>query len=152
MRFLKKNNSGDPSRFHSGSGSRKKKTYGPRFDGKKLTLIPNGEIDIQDEINSHALECDMNIILTRLGAGDYSVLNGASPVYADFHDLPSNFREVLDIALDSENMFNKLPVEVRKAFDNDYREWLYKAGTDEWIQIMNPKKDNEEVSKDEGST
>ena len=149
MRFLKKNNSGDPNSFISASGSRKKKVYGPRFDGKKLTLIETGEMDIQDEINSHAMECDMSYILSRLGMGDTSVLNSNSPIFADFHDLPSNFREVLDVALNTENIFNRLPVEVRKQFDNDYREFIYKAGTEEWNKIMNP--DQTEVAHETGS-
>ena len=149
MRFLKKNNSGDPNSFISASGSRKKKVYGPRFDGKKLTLIETGEMDIQDEINSHAMECDMSYILSRLGMGDTSVLNSNSPIFADFHDLPSNFREVLDVALNTENIFNRLPVKVRKQFDNDYREFIYKAGTEEWNKIMNP--DQTEVAHETGS-
>lgn len=138
MRFLKKNNTCDPKAFLSPTGSRKKKVYGPRFDGKILTLIETGEMDIQDEINSHALECDMSFILSRLGQGDTSVLNSRSPIFADFHNLPSNFREVLDVALSSEDLFNRLPVDVRKQFDNDYRQWLYSAGSDEWHKIMNP--------------
>lgn len=153
MRFLKKNNNGDPSLFVTRSGSRKKKIYGPRFDGKSLTLIDTGEMDIQDEINSHAMECDMSFILSRLGQGDTSVLHPGSPIFADFHDLPANFREVLDVALNTENIFNKLPVEVRKQFDNDYREFIYKAGTPEWNAIMNPDQagaqtDVKEVVKD----
>lgn len=149
MRFLTKNNRGDSKAFISASGSRKKKVYGPQFDGKKLTLIETGEMDIQDEINSHAMECDMSFILSRLGQGDTSVLRPGNPIFADFHNLPSNFREVLDVALNTENIFNKLPVEVRKQFDNDYREFIYKAGTDEWNKIMNP--DQKEVSNEAGS-
>lgn len=139
MRFLKKNNSGNPHEFVTGAGSRKKKVFGPRFDGKRLTLVETGEVDIQDQINSHRTECDMNFILTRLGAGDYSVLNQSEPFFADFHDLPSNFREVFDIALNSEQMFGRLPLDVRKKFDNDYRKWLYTAGSDEWNSIMKPE-------------
>lgn len=156
MRFLKKKETIDPRAYITSSGSRKKKVYGPRFDGKKLFLMETGEIDIQDEINSHAIECDMNYILSRLGNGDLSVLNGNSPIFADFHDLPSNFREVMDVALNSERIFNTLPIDVRKEFGNDYRQWVSAAGTDRWNEIMNVDQSSgapelgKEVNVDEG--
>lgn len=138
MRNLKHKTVINPGAFLSESGSRKKKVYSPRFDGKKLTLVATGEVDIQDEINAHAPECDMNFILSRLANGDMSALTKKQPLYADFHDLPDNFRDMIDIALNSEHHFNALPLEVRKQFDNDYRQWIYRAGSDEWMKIMYP--------------
>lgn len=135
MRFLKKNKY-DPNAFVSNPGSRKRKVLAPLFDGKKLSLIESGEVDIQDMINSHGPECDMSFILSRLANGDTSFLNGNNPMFADFHNLPSSFRDVLDIALNSERIFNMLPLEQRQQFDNDYRKFVATAGTPEWNNIM----------------
>lgn len=137
MRFLKKRESVDPNLFVSNSGSRKKKLRSPFYDGRKLTLIESGEIDIQDEINSHARECDMNFILSRLNQGDFTVLNNQSPMFADFHNLPTSFREVLDVGLNAERIFNTLPVDIRKQFDNDYRLFVSQAGTADWYKLLN---------------
>lgn len=135
MRFLKKNKY-DPNLFQTNPGSRKRKVLAPLFDGKKLSLIESGEVDVQDMINSHAAACDMSFILSRLANGDRSFLNGSNPIFADFHNLPGSFRDVLDIALNSERIFNTLPLEQRQQFDNDYRKFVATAGTAEWNNIM----------------
>lgn len=135
MRFLKKNKC-DPNTFVSQPGSRKRKVLSPLFDGRKISLIESGEVDIQDMINSHAPECDMSFILSRLANGDRSFLNGSNPIFADFHNLPTSFRDVMDIALNSERIFNMLPLDQRQQFDNDYRKFVSSAGTSEWNRIM----------------
>lgn len=138
MRWLQKKKVIDPTIYHSEPGSRKKEVLSPLYDGKKMTLIASGEIDIQDQINSHRMEVDMDYIRSRLSNGDLSVLNPAKPIYADFHNLPTNFREVLDVALNAERIFNTLPVDERQHFDNDYRQFVASAGSKEWNDIMRP--------------
>lgn len=133
MRWLPKKTEIVPENFVTCSGSRKKKVYSLFYDGKKMTLIESGEIDIQEQINSYAPECDMSFILSRLQHGDFSVLNGKNTMYADFHNLPTNFREVLDVALSAERVFNSLPIDVRRDFDNDYRKFVSTAGSAEWM-------------------
>lgn len=152
MRNLKKNKA-EPQSFITQSGSRKHKVLSPFYDGKKLTLMETGEIDTQDQINSHAPECDMSYILSRLNNGDFSVLNKQPAMYADFRNLPRNFREVLEVGLNAERVFNSLPVDVRRQFDNDYRQFVARAGSEEWNRIMHPvdpsSGDNQSVSEHE---
>lgn len=151
---MKKRETIDPSKYISRSGSRKHKIYSPVYDGRKLSLRESHEVDIQDEINSHAIECDMSYITTRLLHGDTSGLVSGSPIFADFHDLPSNFREVLDVALNSERIFNSLPLDVRKNFDNDYRRFVASAGSKEWFDNLGdhaPPDLKEGVPVEEGS-
>lgn len=138
MRWLKKKIDVDPRSFVSCPGSRKKKVLAPFYDGKKLTLIESGEIDIQDSINAHAAECDMSFILSRLNQGDFTVLNNSPVMFADFRNLPGSFMEVLNVALNSERVFDQLPVDVRQRFDNDYRRFLASSGSEEWRNIMSP--------------
>lgn len=138
MRFLKKKTRIDPNIYSTCAGSRKKKVFAPFYDGKSMTLVESGERDIQDEYNERARTCDMNFIISRLKQGDYSSLNGNKPFYADFHNLPSNFREVLDIGLNAERLFNNLPLDVRQQFDHDYRRFVSTAGSREWNSIMYP--------------
>lgn len=142
MRFLKKKTKIDPNIYSTCAGSRKKKRYAPFYDGKSLTLVEDGEIDIQEQYNERARTCDMNFIISRLKQGDYSALNGKKPFYADFHNLPTNFREVLDIGLNAERIFNDLPLTVRQQFDHDYRRFVSTAGSREWNSIMYPDSGN----------
>lgn len=138
MRFLKKKMNLDPNRFTTSSGKKCKKTYSPFYDGKKMSLVESGEIDLPSLMSERAKACDMNFILSRLAHGDMSVLNQKQPVFADFHNLPSNFREVLDIGLNAERIFNDLPLAVRQQFDHDYRRFVSSAGSREWLNIMYP--------------
>lgn len=127
----------NPNDFVTRSGTRKKKVRSPVYDGRKLSLATTGEIDTQNEIDSHALECDMSYIMSRLRQGDVSVLSSKSPMFADFRQLPTNFREVLDVALSAERTFNSLPLDVRAQFGNDYRRFIAESGTDYWNRVMN---------------
>lgn len=138
MRFLKKRTTLDPNGFVTSAGQKCKKVYSPFYDGKKMALVESGEIDIPSLMRERAKACDMNFILSRLANGDMSVLNQKQPVFADFHNLPSNFREVLDIGLNAERIFNDLPLVVRQQFDHDYRRFVSTAGSREWLNIMYP--------------
>ena len=103
------------------SGTRKKPIYTPRFDGECISLRVTGSIDIQDSINSFAPYCDLRYMLTRLKAGDTSVLSSRSPSYGDFSGLPGNPVDTLNLINDVQRAFSSLPDEVRLSCNNDWR-------------------------------
>ena len=75
------------SEIFTASGSRKKPIYTPRFDGECILLRETGSIDIQDSINSYAPYCDLRYMLTRLKAGDTSVLSSRPASYGDLQKI-----------------------------------------------------------------
>lgn len=101
-----------------------------------ISLRPVDKIDIKQQINSYVDSCDMRVIISRLLAGDTSVLNSAPPNYGDFTRFPTNYAEVLQLGIDAENNFNKLPLSVRQQFGNDFRTWFSTAGSDDWFSKM----------------
>lgn len=106
-----------------------------RADGT-IELKVSDRIDIKKEINSHRDETDMAFILSRLMAGDDSVLNPNPPMYGDFTQFPKSYVEMLNLVLDGERYFDSLPLDVRKNFDNDRCKWFASIGTESWLSGM----------------
>lgn len=106
-----------------------------RSDGT-IELTVTDRVDIKKEINSHRDETDMAFILSRLMAGDDSVLDSRPPMYGDFTQLPNSYAEMLNLVLDGERYFDSLPLDVRNKFDNDHAKWFSTIGSDSWVSAM----------------
>lgn len=106
-----------------------------RADGT-IELSVSDRIDIKKEINSHRDETDMSFILSRLMAGDDTVLNPNPPMYGDFTQFPTSYAEMLNMVFDGERYFDSLPIETRKQFDNDRGKWFASIGSDSWLDAM----------------
>lgn len=127
----------DPNDFVSNSGSRTHVTYSPVIsETGSLVLVESGSIDSQDYIDSFADQTDMASILARLNAGDTSVLTSKTPFYADMTLMPKNNAEALQMVLDAEKAFDKLPLDIRNEFNNDFRQWFTQAGSDDFFKKM----------------
>lgn len=88
-----------------------------------IELLPIAKVNIKDEINSHADECDLSLILNKLENGDYSALCRSPAVFGDGTSVPSNLREFLDVGLAASRAFDVLPHELRSRF-NSIQEWV----------------------------
>ena len=129
----------DPNSFVSCSGEEFHIEYSPKVnvDGT-ISLVESGKTDINEYINSFRDSTDMSYILSRLAAGDTSVLNPKTPFYGDFTEVPKTYAEALQMVIDGEKHFMQLPLDVRNQFDNDYRQWFAQAGSEDWMTKMNP--------------
>ena len=109
----------------------------------KSTVLPSGEIllepdgkeDIRQMINAQAEHTDMKYILRQMELGDMSAFT-RTPNYADFSDFPTNYQEVLQVAIDTEKMFYSLPIDVRAKFDHNFNQFLVTQGSEEWFNKM----------------
>ena len=127
----------NPNNFATCSGDLMK----PVLSGK---LMPDGtikltevdQIDIKAEINSHASTCDMAYILSRLKAGDKSVLTAKEGAYGDFTVFPKSYVEMLQLVQSGEAAFDALPLDVRSKFDNDVNKWFASIGSEDWRDAM----------------
>lgn len=117
------------SEIFTASGSRKKPIFTPRFDGECISLRETGSIDLQDSINSYAPYCDLRYMLTRLKAGDTSVISSRSPTYGDFTSLPGNPIDTLNLIHDVERSFSELPADIRLSCNNDWRVYFTRVCT-----------------------
>lgn len=110
-------------------------------DDGTIGLEVSGENNIQEEIDSYAESTDLNVIISRYMNGDMEALNRNMMNFGDFTKFPKTYAEMLQLQIDSNNLFNSLPNEIRQKFDNDKDKFFAQSGTEEWFKIMNPIKE-----------
>lgn len=110
-----------------------------------IKLITDRLEDTDKIIDSYRQSTDINNILKRIQAGDVSLLNQKKGFFGDFTDFPSNYAEMLQLMHRGEEIFNKLPADVKAKYNNDFNQFF--AHFDEAIADLN-KKDQKEVIDD----
>lgn len=136
VRFLKKfvaSVSGDPIRI----------IYSPEVnkDGS-ISIVASGKEDFQAYIQSFLPSTDIAYIMASVNAGDFSVLNKINGFYGDFTKVPKTYAEFLQLQIDARRTFDKLPVEIKKKFDNDVNKFMVNAGENEWFDKLGIKFDD----------
>lgn len=101
-----------------------------------IVLKESGKKDLQEEINSFLTQTDIFYITSRLAVGDTSVLNPNPAMYGDFTEAPKSLQHAMQTMIDGEKAFYQLPLEVRNRFDNNFRQWLFSVGSEDWIKKM----------------
>ena len=113
-----------PDKFITCPGSRIHKRYESRFDGQTIKLVECGQEDVQDAIEAYAPYTDLNYMLSRLKVGDTSVLCSKKPIYGDLSGMPTNPVDAVNTMRLAESRFLQLPLDTRKAYNNDFHIWL----------------------------
>lgn len=125
-----------PASFLSDPGDPIHVIYSPVIKDGQITLVESGRQSIPQAINSFASTCDMQYILSRLSAGDASVLAQRDAFFADVSDLSYNRADMLQHVNDCRVYFDNLPDDVRAKFDDNFIVWLSSAGAPEWAEKM----------------
>lgn len=126
-----------PEQYVAASGDRYVVEYAPKFDDQgNFELVEAGKKDMYDEIQSHALSCDIHYILARYANGETDLLSKRQGIYGDFSDFPKTYAEMFQKIEDGKNMFMQLPVEVRAKFEHNFEKWLSTYGSEDWFAKM----------------
>lgn len=136
MRFTTLSQICDGNTFISSAGSPVKILYTPAYQDGQIILNETGKFDIAEFIGSYAETTDMAFILSRLAAGDSSVLNVQNGFYGDSSFLSHDHRAALDTVISAQTYFDNLDKETRDKFHDNFVEWIQSAGTPEWISRM----------------
>ena len=131
----------DADSFLSASGSRIRTLYSPVVEGNSWHLVESGKQDIQDLIDSYRDLTDMSFIMSRLAAGDSSVINVPNAGYGDASVFPADPASLLNVIQNAQNMYDRLPDNVRSQFGS-FRDWFSTSGTPEWSSKMQGKFQN----------
>lgn len=127
----------DPNSFVSHSGEKFRVLYDSfRNEDGTISLKAASKKDIKAEINSHAAETDMAVIVQKLMMGDSSVLSVKKPLFGDFTQFPTTYAEAFDLVNRSEKAFESLSPDIKQKFDNDCAKWFSSIGSQEWLDIM----------------
>lgn len=112
--------------------------YGPKVtDNGDFELVEIGKENLHDYIQSQKELTDMSYILSRMAAGDTSVISGEG-IYGDFTHVPDTLAGVLQLQIDSNRLFESLPVDVREQFDFDANKFFAQSGSMDWFEKISP--------------
>lgn len=125
--------------FVSNPGSAEHILYSAKVlpDGS-IQLKECGKENLHDIIQSYKDTTDMAYILAKLQSGDMSVINQRPAMYGDFTQYPKTLADALQLQIDSRNLFDRLPAEIKKKFDNDPNKFFAASGTNEWFEKIEP--------------
>lgn len=129
----------DPNKFLTCPGDRMHIEYSVKVkDDGTLSFFESGKTDTQEQINGWYTLTDMSYIVNKLMSGDTSVINAnMNPIYGDFTNIPKSPIEMLNFVNHCKEDFDKLPLEIRASFDNDFNKWFSQVDTKEWYEKMN---------------
>lgn len=123
--------------FVISSGSPIKDTFHGRLESDgSITLVQDGVIDIQEQINSFEPSTNLYNIISRLGESDYSKFADLAGSFVDATEFPTTYAEALQLVIDGQRSFERLPVDVKQKFDNDFNKWFSTAGSPEWFSKL----------------
>lgn len=99
-----------------------------------ISLKKAGQKNIQDEINSFERSTDLYNIISRLTPEELQLQAQMQQEFFDATGLPKTYAEALQLIIDGQNQFERLPVEVKQKFNNDFNQWFATAGTEDWFK------------------
>lgn len=122
-------------KVYQNPGSREKLNYimTVNKDGEKI-LKENGYTNIYEKIQADRDSADINNIIARVIRGDTSMLN-FNDTYGDFINTPTNLIDAMNIQLRANAMWNSLPAEIRKEYDNDVNKYMADFGTEHFMKV-----------------
>lgn len=112
--------------------------HGKVLDDGTITLVTDRLEDTDKIIDSYRESTDINNILARISAGEIGLLNEKQGFFGDVTDLPKTYAEMLDLLHRGEEFFNKLPVDVKSKYNNDFNQFF--ANFDKAMSELYPPK------------
>ncbi|QCS36590.1 minor capsid protein [Capybara microvirus Cap3_SP_472] len=137
---------GKTSRIPTDPGSEWANEYELQIVNKKKDLVYTGRHNLYEEIQKYKEECEIENILKRMSTGDYSML-GEEGNYIDTEGMPDNLMDAQNSILKLQNEWLKLPVEIRKKFDNSLEAFVEESGSEEWLNKLGYETKKEETMK-----
>lgn len=113
------------ARFFSNPGSPLRVVRESYYDSDgALCLRDVGTDNIDEFIQSYAGSADIVSLARRCMLGDTSVLRDDTPMYIDNVGAPKSPIEMLNVMASARSEFDKLPVETRSKYDNDFNKFF----------------------------
>ena len=102
---------------------------------------------IQEDLEGTKIEN----ILHAVAMGDLSALRQRETIYADATNMPKTLMEAQNLVLKMKNEFEKMPLEVRKLFDNSPEKYVDEMGTELFQEKMAPYNEKIKAISEAGS-
>lgn len=126
-------------RFYTNPGNPIHVVYSPVVakDGS-VDLKESGFENTNEFIQSFKESTDLHTILTRIQMGETELLQKRTGSFGDFTKMPKTYAEALQLQIDSNNLFNSLPIEIKQKFNNDPNQFFAQSGNKEWFEKLEP--------------
>lgn len=98
-------------------------------------LVKDVKINIYERIQASAEQSDINNIIRRAKAGDPTALHQVKGEYMNVLGAPKDLRDAQEFVINAERQFNSLPLDIKKAFDNNPRKYVALYGTKEFEDL-----------------
>lgn len=120
-------------RVNISSGSPIKTEYQVRLVNNNMELVETGKSNLYDYIQSHKDSVDIHKILERCSQiEDYYLLNRMPTQFMDVTDMPDNLAGAYAMVKDAENFFERMPVDIKEKYNNNFIEFINDLGTEKF--------------------
>lgn len=143
---MKYNSKEDCNKFFTNPGDRYVQEYDTIVEPNgRIILKESGKKDLFQEIQSWRDQTDMHWVLQQMALGQYPQRENL--MYGDFSEAPENMVQAMQMMINAEKAFYDLPLDTRKKFDNDYKQWMVMASSDyeQFGKLMGFVQDPEEI-------
>lgn len=139
MKFYSRNDT--PETIPTPTGMGDTPIYGIEYDnnGAKVVIVKGIE-DRYAQAQVHKEMADVNNIVKRYTEGDIMALNKAKTMYGDFTTTPKTLMDAMNMVQNGKEMFEKLPLEIRKEFNHDPEQFVRAIGTEKFNKLIYPEK------------
>ncbi|QCS36257.1 minor capsid protein [Capybara microvirus Cap1_SP_188] len=107
----------------TGDGFNDAYEYTVEYSGHKKLVKKKVRDHIFNEIQCYKDSGNIELLVSRMQM-DPNSLNVKSGFYGDLSNVPDNLIGFLNTQVSSENIWKKVPVEVKEAFDNDFNQFF----------------------------
>ena len=146
---------GERERVITECGKAIQPTYGYEINSKgQKILVKNGEKNIYEEIQAQAEDTKIENILKRVAIGDMSDFR-PDGIYQDISEVPNNLIQAKREMQKLENMWQRIPNEIKSKYNWSVEEFIAQAGKESWLidmGMIQPKTTIEEPVKLEKET
>lgn len=138
MALLFRTQFSEPKKVFACPGDPIKIEYGSRLDRNgNIVVEEKGKFNLSEYINSFKDSCDLSVILNKYLNGDKDVLEQRKAIYMDLTGIPTNYNDMVNLMNESKYEFDRLPIDIKKKFDNDPIKFICSIGSDEWKEKLN---------------
>lgn len=135
-------------RVNSNPGSPIKIEYQLRIIDNAEEIVETGKSNLYEYIQSHADSVDITKILERCALiDDYSILNRMPTAFMDVTGMPTNLAEAYAQVQDAKNFFDRMPVNIKEKYDNNFIDFLGDLGSEKFtknvVEFLNSQKKDE---------
>lgn len=114
-------------------------------------LKKTGEVNRYEKIQKAADECKIETILAK-AAVDPSILQNRKGMFLDTSEAPKSLAEFENMRIKVIQEFGKLPIDVRKKFDNSPEKFVAEYGSEEWAKKLGIEDETELINAVEAIT